>query len=90
MGDFRIIIDAVGGHGQDRKKKDGETVNFAEGGASAPEVIAKALVSALLGSGCSVQSAKVIHWPADNYPESRDAEKQIVDDLLTGKRKGNF
>jgi hypothetical protein len=89
MGDFRIIIDAVGGHGQDRSKKDGERVNFAEGGASAPEVIAKALVSALIGSGCSVQSAKVIHWPADNY-EGRDPEKQIVDDLLTGVRKGHF
>jgi len=90
MGDFRIIIDAVGGHGQDRSKKDGETVNFFEGGNYAPEAYAKVLVAALQGSGCSVQSAKIIHWPADNYPQDRKAGEEIVDDLLTNTRKGCF
>ncbi|HVZ96431.1 MAG TPA: hypothetical protein VG847_06125 [Chitinophagaceae bacterium] len=28
MGDFKIVIDGVGGHGQDREKKHGEIVNF--------------------------------------------------------------
>jgi hypothetical protein len=28
MGTFRIEITAVGGHGQDRDKKDGEKVDF--------------------------------------------------------------
>lgn len=89
MGDFRIVIDAVGGHGQDRSKKDGEVVNFAEGGKDAPEVIANALVRALQATGCNVTNAKVIHWPSDNYPE-RQGAKDIEDNLLTGIRKGNF
>jgi hypothetical protein len=86
MGDFRIIIDAVGGHGQDRNKKNGEKVDF---GSGTPEDVALVLVKALLGSGCSVQSAKVVHWPADNY-EGRDPEKQIIDCLLTRVRQGSF
>ena len=90
MGDFRIIIDAVGGHGQDRDKEDGQTVNFFQGGNHSPEAYAKILVEALKGSGCNVQSAKVVHWPADNYPENREAGKEIVDDLLTNLRKGSF
>jgi hypothetical protein len=87
MGDFRIVINAVGGHGQDRAKKDGEIVDF---GANTPEAIAKKCVEELYASGCSILSAKVIHWPYDNYPESRDAEKQIEDDLITGVRKNQF
>lgn len=99
MGDFRIIIDAVGGHGQDREKKDGEVVDFTHSGSGYhssknPESIAQVLVAALQGTGCSIESAKVIHWPADNYggPEKngRDPQKQIVDCLITGKRSGNF
>jgi hypothetical protein len=93
MGDFRVIIDAVGGHGQDRSKKDGEVVNFKADGELSPEALAQEFVEKLKSSGCSVQSAKVIHWPADNYPDSssgRVAGEEIVDDLLTGVRKNNF
>lgn len=98
MGDFRIIIDAVGGHGQDREKKDGEKVNFgtysAEGNNQSPEAIAEHFVKELQRNGVNVNSAKVVHWPSDNYggPEKngRDPEKEIVDDLLTGIRKNSF
>lgn len=95
MGDFRIIIDAVGGHGQDREKKDGETVDFTHSGSGYhssknPEAIAQVLIAALQGTGCSIQGAKVIHWPSDNYPDQREAGKEIVDDLITGKRTNNF
>lgn len=90
MGDFRIIINAVGGHGQDRSKKDGEVVDFNTDGPGSPEAIAKEFVEKLQASGCSVQSAIVEHWPVDNYPESREAGKEIIDDLLTGVRKGSF
>jgi hypothetical protein len=93
-GDFRIVVNAIGGHGQDRGKKDGEVVNFSADGDNSPEAIAKEFVEKLKASGCSVESAKVIHWPVDNYggPEKngRDPEKQIEDDLLTGVRKGSF
>lgn len=40
MGDFRIVIDCVGGHGQDRDKKSGEIVDFTKGGDSSPEAVA--------------------------------------------------
>ncbi|MEO6610763.1 MAG: hypothetical protein ABIT05_01480 [Chitinophagaceae bacterium] len=94
MGDFRIVVNAVGGHGQDRSKKTGEVVNFSEGGDNSPEAIAKKFVDELKASGVNVESASVIHWPADNYggPEKngRDPEKQIIDDLLTGIRTGSF
>ncbi|MBC7948656.1 MAG: hypothetical protein H7Y42_12285 [Chitinophagaceae bacterium] len=92
MGDFRIVIDAVGGHGQDRDKKDGEVVDFSIHGENAPEALAKRFVDELKANGCSVDSAKVIHWPLDNYggPEKNGRAKEIVDDLLTGVRSGNF
>jgi hypothetical protein len=88
MGDFRIVINAVGGHGQDRDKKDGEVVNFSAESSLSPEALAEKFVKELKESGCSVQDAKVIHWPIDNYPDQRTS--QIEDDLVTGVRKGNF
>lgn len=95
MGDFRIIIDAVGGHGQDRAKKDGEKVDFTRVSEAfisdkTPEALAQKLVEDLKLNGCSVQKARVIHWPADNYPEGREAGKEIEDDLITGIRKNSF
>lgn len=90
MGDFRIIIDAVGGHGQDRDKKDGEVVDFSVDSEDSPEAIASRCVKELQDKGVSVTGAKVVHWPADNYPDQREAGGEIVDDLLTGIRKGHF
>jgi len=92
MGDFRIVIDAVGGHGQDRDKKDGEVVNFSVDGENSPEALAQKFVEQLKANGCSVDSAKVVHWPIDNYggPEKNGRTSEIVDDLLTGVRKGSF
>lgn len=89
MGDFRIVIDAVGGHGQDREKKRGEVVDFGE---NTPEAMAKAFVDALKATGATVDEAKVIHWPLDNYGGQikNGRTSQIVDDLVTGKRVGQF
>lgn len=92
MGDFRIVIDAVGAHGQDRSKKDGEIVNFAEGGERSPEILTLELVEKFKSNGCSIQEAKIIHWPLDNYEGQlkNGRSVQVVDDLLTGKRIGKF
>ena len=92
MGDFRIIINAVGGHGQDRNKKNGETVDFSKDGTTSPEAIAKEFVDKLKASGVNVEEASVIHWPLDNYGGQLKNGRinQIVDDLLTGKRTGSF
>jgi hypothetical protein len=82
MGDFRITINAVGGHGQDRSKKDGETVDFNAGGEGTPDSVAKKCVDELKAKGVDVTSATITHWPG--------SETEVTDDLLTGARKGNF
>ena len=67
MGQFKIVIDAVGGHGQDREKKDGEIVDFKNGGQyETPESIAQSCVDTLKAHGVNVRSAKVYHWPQLN------------------------
>lgn len=82
MGTFKIEITAVGGHGQDRSKKNGEVVNFYEGGENSPDAITKTLVEAMKFYGTNVEEAKIIHWPG--------AEDEVTDDLLTGIRSGDF
>jgi hypothetical protein len=82
MGTFKIQITAVGGHGQDRNAKDGEIVNFFENGSNTPDAIAKMCVENLKAWGSVVESATITHWP--------DEPSTVIDDLLTGKRQGNF
>ncbi len=87
MGNFRIVIDAVGNHGQDREKKDGEVVDF---GTNTPEAKAKKFVEELQGS-CGQVTAKVIHWPnTTEGPLDFSGNECITDDLITGVRKGSF
>ncbi len=83
MGNFRIVIDAVGGHGADRVAKDGEVVNFYKEGRNTPDALAKWLVDAFnwLNAG-TVNSATFTHWPGE--------PGEVVDDLVSGKRSGNF
>lgn len=86
MGTFKIEIIAVGNHGMDRSKKDGEVVNFYDQGNTTPDAIAKNLTELLKYHGASFGitegKATITHWP--------DTPSEVVDDLLTGKRKGNF
>jgi hypothetical protein len=82
MGTFKIEITAVGGHGVDRAKKDGEIVDFNAEGEFSPDAIAKRFVSELKRFGSNVERATIIHWPGD--------PSEVKDDLLTGIRKGNF
>ena len=91
MGDFRIIINGIGGHGQDRDKKDGEVVNFQED-ANSPDALAENFVKDLQAKGINVENASIVHWPLDNYGGQLEngRSSQIVDNLLTGKRTGSF
>ena len=82
MGTFKINITAVGGHGQDRSKKDGEIVNFFEEGNTSPDAIAKIMVEMMKVHGINVEEAEIVHWPGE--------ESEVKDDLITGKRTGNF
>ena len=82
MGTFRIEITAVGGHGLDRDKKDGEIVDFKKEGEYSPEALTLKAIAEMKHFGINVQEAKIVHWSGE--------VKTIEDDLLTGKRTGNF
>ena len=89
MGDFRIIINAVGNHGHDRENKTGKDINFGEG---TPEALAKKFVEELQASGATIESAYVEHWPIDNYGGQlkNGRSQQIVDDLINNTRTDSF
>lgn len=86
MGNFKIEIEAVGGHGDFREVKQGEALpqygaTTAERGVGTPDHMARDFV-AEFAKHSNVLSAKLIHWP-DTTP--------IVDNLLTGVREhGDF
>lgn len=79
MGNYRVIINAVGDHGQDRTKGHGEIVDFGE---NSPEAIVKRAVEELKATGNTVSEASVHHWPG--------TDSEVLDNLLTGKRTGKF
>ncbi len=85
MGNFRIEIDAVGGHGCQREVGDGGTVTGC-GQPHCPDCIARRFVAELKAAGvfsCPPSaSATLIHWPG--------SKGEVRDDLLTGVRKGSF
>lgn len=79
MGNYTVTIQGVGGHGQDRTKKNGETPEFGE---NTPEGIIQEAIEKLKAHGNSIQQATFHHWP--------NGEGQVVDDLLHNVRLGNF
>ena len=81
MGDFRIEVNAVGGHGCQRELKDGANVESC-GNPGCPDCLARKFVADLKAQGQSVKDALLIHWP--------NGTPTIVDNLLTGKRTGSF
>lgn len=81
MGNFRVVVDAVGGHGCQRGVKDGERV-IGCGQMDCPDCQAREFVDTLKRRGASVTGAKLIHWPGQ--PD------EVEDDLLTRVRKGSF
>lgn len=81
MGNFRIVIDAVGGHGDDRTAKEGEPITL--GNWHSPDKAAKMALDIVKASGSSITSATLTHWPGE--------PSEVVDDLVAMKRlKGQF
>jgi len=92
MGDFRIVVEAVGGHGCQRDVKDGGTVKANCGQESCPDCAARAFVEEFKKHN-SVSSATLTHWPTSDLPNRRRTPptgENIVDDLLSLKRSGSF
>lgn len=81
MGNFKIEIEALGGHGVLREVKQGEAIDYSKAHPHEPDVLAKRFVEEFAKSN-SIVSAKLTHWP-DTTP--------IVDNLQTGIREhGDF
>jgi hypothetical protein len=81
MGQFRITVDAVGGHGCQRELGDGQFVPGCDK-VGCPDCIAREMVRRLKRSGAQVDSAILEHWP--------ETESTVTDDLLSGMRSGSF
>lgn len=81
MGNFKIEIEAVGGHGFAREVKQGERIPYSAEHTD-PDNLAQGFLVALRNGGSSIVSAKLTHWP-DTTP--------IVDNLMLGVREhGDF
>lgn len=81
MGAFVVNVEAVGGHGCQRDKKDGEVVEGC-GLDTCPDCTARRFVADMRRKGNSITSATLTHWPGQ--------DGSVVDDLVAGKRQGNF
>lgn len=82
MGQYRIEITAVGGHGCDRSTKEGERLQGCKR-RGCPDCYAAELVEQMRRSGQSIESATFTHWP--------DTPGEVVDDLLApARKKGHF
>lgn len=89
MGDFRITIEGVGGHGCGREAKDGEEV-IRCGRSSCPDCTAIEFVDELKAAN-NIVSAKMEHWPVPGAAGTTRTENPgPIDDLLTGTRRGTF
>lgn len=102
MGDFRIVIEATGGHGCDRKAKEGEKL-VGCGRMDCPDCVTAAFVSQMQRLSMRPFVASFTHWPAimDRHlfsltekrpaPEDRcfrcnTTAKDYEDALATGKK----
>jgi len=81
MGRFLVVIDGTGNHGCMREVKDGEVVI----GCDRPGCVdctIRETVRRLKRQGATLTVAALRHWP--------ETDSEVQDDLLTGKRAGNF
>ena len=82
MGQFKIEIMAVGGHGSAREIKDGENLDPERVPADHVDHVIREAIASLRQRGASVESAKLIHWPGQS--------SEVVDDVLAEVRHGSF
>ena len=81
MGNYRIEIEAVGGHGCQREVKDGGEV-YGGRRMGGPDCEARRFLEELSRLAGEVKTAMLTHWPGETG--------EVTDNLLTGKRSGSF
>ena len=91
MGDFRIEVNAVGGHGCEREVKDGGTV-YGCRSMTCPDCITARYVADMLRAGVSVRSAKIEHWPGSTTEvvDAFDTALQPTHSVQPRVRRGSF
>jgi len=83
MGQFRIEISAVAGHGCSRTENDGDSIKHSGcQRMNCPDCLARSLVQTFQRLGFHDLKATFTHWP--------DTDAQVVDDLVAGVRHGSF
>lgn len=82
MGNFRIEIEAVGGHGDARDVGDGGKLDFSSYNPKSLDKVAYEAVNELRARGATIVSAKLIHWPGE--------KGEVTDDVLKQTRTGAF
>lgn len=92
MGDFRVEVNAVGGHGCCRDSRDGETV-YGCGHVSCPDCITARYIAEMMRAGVAVNHATITHWPGQPS-EVRDSFDVHVGAMTpngpTRTRSGSF
>lgn len=90
MGTFRVTVQGVGDHGCQRTAGDGETVIGCER-AGCVDCITREYVRRLKRANVFAHGgdavARLEHWPTVDIQSTSGS---VVDDLLTGTRKGSF
>lgn len=84
MGDFRIVVNAVGGHGCQRDLKDGERV-FGCGSMNCPDCLTAEFIAKLQRASTHVKDATLTHWPGQ---PSEVRDEFIVSDPPIGNLRG--
>ena len=86
MGQFNINVTAIGGHGCERRAKEGDQLYGRCQRLTCPDCLAYDFVQLLRQKGFQVESAIFTHWP--NTPQ------EVIDDIAAnagGRRlKGQF
>lgn len=91
MGMFRVTVVAIGNHGCMRDISDGETVIGCDK-SHCTDCITREYVRRMKRSGADVSIANIEHWPTDAQsgqfvpPDTG----QVLDNLVTGVRRGTF
>lgn len=86
MGDFNVHVQAVGGHGCQREKKNGEVVEGC-GQQTCVDCITRRYVTELKNVA-SVKVAVLTHWPVE--VAGYTGQDEVRDNLLTNIRHGSF
>ena len=91
MGDFRVTVTAVGGHGCERVVRDGGTV-YGCRQMDCPDCITARYVADMRRAGHIVNDAQIQHWPGEpsEVVDHFDVESSTATLLMPRKRVGSF